>query len=267
MFGKATRTPKAGKHGKQTPRIVNTPGECVAVDQMETTIPGFIGQVKGPILTKLRYRYATIFVDQYSDYTFTYPMVKLTSEETLRAKKAFELHSQNMGVKIQNYHADNGRFQDNAFKNHCQEQRQGISYCAVNAHFQNGWAKKKIRDLQDSSRTCLLNATRKWPEVITPNIWPYALRYATDIHNHVPNKGKEQSPMQLFSGSTQSDRHNIRRFQPFGCPVYVLDSGLQAGNKANKKWSERARVGTNLGFSPQHSTSVHIIMSPKTGFV
>jgi hypothetical protein len=59
---------------------------------MESTIPGFIGQIKGPELTKLRYRYATIFSNQYSDYTFTYPMVKLTPEETLRAKEAFELH-------------------------------------------------------------------------------------------------------------------------------------------------------------------------------
>jgi hypothetical protein len=73
-----------------------------------------------------------------------------------------------MGVKIQNYHADNGHFQDNTLKNHCQEQRQGISYCGVNAHFQNGKVEKKIRGLQDSSRTCLLNAIRKWPEVIMP---------------------------------------------------------------------------------------------------
>ncbi len=106
---------------------------------MESTTPGFIGQLKGILIT-LRYRYATVFVHMYSNYTFIYFHTKLTSEETLEAKVAFEAHAKSFGVTIQQYHADNGRFQDTAFKNHCQEHGQLLTFCGVNAHFQNGKA-------------------------------------------------------------------------------------------------------------------------------
>jgi hypothetical protein len=99
---------------KQTPRKVTRVGECVAVDQMESTTPGFIGQLKGT-LTTLWYRYTTIFVDMYSIYTYIYLHAKLTSEETVKAKVAFETQAKTYGVTIQQYHADNGRFQDTVF--------------------------------------------------------------------------------------------------------------------------------------------------------
>jgi len=54
-------------------------GECIAVDQLESTVPGFIRQLKGN-LTKQRYRYTTVFVDMLSDYTYIAFHTKLTSE-------------------------------------------------------------------------------------------------------------------------------------------------------------------------------------------
>lgn len=44
----------------------------MAVDQLESSVGGFIGQINGPVLTKSRYKYATVFVDQYSDYDYVY---------------------------------------------------------------------------------------------------------------------------------------------------------------------------------------------------
>jgi hypothetical protein len=265
LHGKATKVPwKTKGDTKQTPRKVTRAGECVAVDQMESTTPGFIGQLKGT-LTTLRYRYATIFVDMYSDYTYVYLHTKITSEETVKAKVAFETHAKMYGVTIQQYHADNGRFQDTAFKNACKEQGQELSFCGVNAHFQNGRAERKIRDLQDRARTSLLHAIRKWPQAITINLWPYAMRYANDVNNARAKKGEKSSPQELFSGITT--KLPLRQFQPFGCPTYVLDSDLQAGKRAGSKWKDRARLGINLGFSPQHARSVHLILSLTTGCV
>jgi hypothetical protein len=99
------------------------------------------------ILTTLRYRYAAVFVDMYSSYTFIYFHTKLTSEETVKAKVAFEAHVKSFGVSIQPYHTDNGRFQDTAFKNHCHEQGQLLTFCGDNSHFQNGKAERRIKDL------------------------------------------------------------------------------------------------------------------------
>jgi hypothetical protein len=33
------------------------------------------------------------------------------------------------------------------------------------------------------------------------------------------------------------------------------------------KWKERVRIGVNLGFSPQHAKSVHLVLSLTTGCV
>ena len=60
---------------------------------------------------------------------FGYLQKRLTSEETVMAKHAFESSADQRGVKIIHYHADNGRFADNAFL--CKAQRQGLSYCGV----------------------------------------------------------------------------------------------------------------------------------------
>jgi hypothetical protein len=51
-----------------------------------------------------------------SDSTYIAFHTKLTSEETLRAKHAFEAHAETLGVQVRNYHADNGWFQDLLFK-------------------------------------------------------------------------------------------------------------------------------------------------------
>ncbi|KAL7474095.1 hypothetical protein ACHAW6_000088 [Cyclotella cf. meneghiniana] len=59
-------------------------------------------------------------------------MSSLTSKETIEAKQAFEQFAADHGVCIKQYHADNGRFAGKAFKQHCSQQRQAITYCGVN---------------------------------------------------------------------------------------------------------------------------------------
>ena len=85
-------------------------------------------------------------------------MKTITSQETVEAKIAFESYAREHGVNIQHYHADNGRFADKEFVSHVTRSGQSISYCGVNAHWQNGRAEKRIRDLQDRVRVQLLHA-------------------------------------------------------------------------------------------------------------
>ncbi len=49
--------------------------------------------------------------------------------------------------------------------------------------------------------------------------------------------------------------------------MYVLDSNLQANKRAGSKWKQRTRLGVNLGFSPQHAKSVHLVLSLNSGCV
>ena len=130
--------------------MTTQPGQVVSVDQLKSTTPGFVAQLKG-LLTTQRYNYATIFVDQYSKLSFVFLQKRITSAETVLAKQSFECFARDHGVKILHYHADNGRFADNGFIQACKDNNQGITYCGVNAHFQNGVAEKRIRDLQEQA--------------------------------------------------------------------------------------------------------------------
>ena len=191
QYGKMTKRPWRVKgDDKGTAKTATYPGQVVSVNQLESTSPGFIAQLKGT-LTQQRYRYATVFVDQFSRYTFVYLQKRITSQETVMAKHAFERATEQRGVKIKHYHADNGQFADNAFIQDCQANRQILSYCGVNAHFQNGIAERHIRDLQEWMRTSMLYAMNKWRKMVIINLWPYAMRHANDVANATPRNGQE----------------------------------------------------------------------------
>ncbi len=67
LFGAMTEIPWRGKETKASHKVfvATKPGECVSVDQMTSTEPGFYVQLKGK-LTKKCYCCATIFVDHFS---------------------------------------------------------------------------------------------------------------------------------------------------------------------------------------------------------
>jgi hypothetical protein len=58
----------------------------------------------------------------------------------------------------------------------------------------------------------------------------------------------------------------LNHFQPFGCPVFVLDNKMQSGKKL-PKWEVRSRMGIYLGMSMQHARSVALVLNLKTGHV
>ena len=262
MFGKLSRRNwRTRATNRKRIYKATSPGQVVSVDQMESTAVGFVGQLKGR-MTKRRYKYATVFIDHFSGYSYVHVHSLQTSEETLIAKKAFEAHAAKYGVNIRHYHCDNGRFVDKAWINHVQKVGQTISYCGVNAHFQNGRAEKLIRDIREGSRTTLIFAQRKWA-AIDMALWPYALRYENDVRNNVPGKDNCTNFMRFTS---TNELPNYKDFHAFGCPVYALDSTLAAG-KSIAHWDKRARIGINLGFSPRHASTVSLILNTQTGTV
>jgi hypothetical protein len=89
---KATRRPWRGRGAKYNQRHLKKgahPGEVISVDQLESSIPGFIGQMTGK-LTKQCIVASTVFVDHASDLSYVYHQTSMTSEETPKSKLAFE---------------------------------------------------------------------------------------------------------------------------------------------------------------------------------
>jgi hypothetical protein len=266
QYGEFTKRPWRTKAPPQTLNHLNTvtaPGACVSVDQLESRTPGFIAQLSG-FLTKARYNSATVFVDHFSRLSYVHLQRSTGGEETLEAKRAFERFAERNGVQVLNYHADNGRFQETLFLADCARRGQGVTLCGVNAHFQNGIAEKRIRDLQEKARTNMLHAKQRWPSAISTNLWPYALRLANDVHQATPQKGTGISPLERFTGAEV--KPNVGDYHHFGAPVYCLDSDLASG-KSIEKWMPRARLGIYLGLSPRHARSVALVLNPTTGFV
>jgi hypothetical protein len=67
IFGAMAKNPWRTKPspGKVKTMVVRGPGDSVSVDQLESSTPGLVTQLKG-ILNKRRYTCATVFVDHYS---------------------------------------------------------------------------------------------------------------------------------------------------------------------------------------------------------
>ena len=270
LYGKAKRRPWRGPSRKnfQKTNKVHHPGQVVSVDQLVSPTPGFIAQMTG-ILTTKRYRYATVYVDHYSKFSYLYLQKTATAEETVEGKRAFERHAAENGIKIEHYHADNGIFRANAWVQDClhRDTPQAITYAGVDAHHANGMAESRIKDLQDNGLTMILHAAQRWVGNITTNLWPYALRQANMAYNNTPllSDPTGHTPMQLFTQTEVQD--NPKHWQPFGCPTYVLKQELRSPGGIHHKWQPRSIAGIYLGKSPIHSHNVALVLNRDTGLV
>jgi hypothetical protein len=264
-YGKASRRPwrEKGVENKNKIATATAPGQIISVDQMQSTVPGMVGQIKG-IPTRQRYHYVTVFLDQFSGLSFVHLQKTCTSEETLDAKMAFEGYACSLNVKIQHYHADNGRFCENLWMNNIKKEGQTISFCGVNAHFQNGVAERRIRDLSDGARTSLLHAKERWGKAISVHLWPYAVRHRNDVYNATRKVSKRASPIEIFSNMTIRSR--LKHFHAFGCPAYRLNRDLQAGH-SQPRWEQRAEPVVYLGGSPKHASSISLVLDLTTAHV
>ena len=112
----------------------------------------------------------------------------------------------------------------------------------------------------------LIHAINKWPSLVTPNLWPYAIRMANDALNNSPNlkDPAKRTPFQAFTGT--SVNINPKHWKPFGCPAAVLEEPL-ANGKPFHKWKHRAKMGVYLGLSPLHAKNVSLVLSRTTGYV
>ena len=136
--------------------------ECVSMDQIESRTSGFIGVLRC-FISKKRCTCASIFLDYYCGFTYIHLHTSTNMEETLQTKESFEAYAQSLCVKIRHQYTNNGRFANKDFKQAIQDVGQTISYCRVNAHFQNERAEKKITYLQNKGRTTLLHVIARFP--------------------------------------------------------------------------------------------------------
>ncbi len=150
-------------------------------------------------------------------------MTRLTSQETVDAKRAFEHFAKQHGVRVLHYHCDNGWFADNDIKNACASANQRLTFCGVNAHFQNGIAKKAIHYLRGSASKQLLHARHGWPAAIHLALWPYTLRYMAYLHPSQHSACSGRRHIQTHDFQLNPSRDEIKTlahiWMPCVCPA------------------------------------------------
>jgi hypothetical protein len=133
---------------------------------MTSTEVEFYVQLKGKLIKK-RYKCAHAFVNHHSHLCFVHLQIDDLSAETIAAKCIFEQYAAEHGVRILHYHCDyGGQFHNNAFQQACHDAQHRLTFCGVNAHFQNGIAKQAICDLSESVCKQLLHAHAHWPKAV-----------------------------------------------------------------------------------------------------
>ena len=128
------------------------PGDKVSVDQIEFTTPGLVDVHKGKP-SSAKYHAASIYVDYASRYTYIKCHYSTGAAKAIEGKQCYEQLAASHGVKIKAYRVDNGIMSCHDYVQHATLNQQSITYCGVNAHGQNGIAKRSIRTICEHART------------------------------------------------------------------------------------------------------------------
>ena len=62
---------------------------------------------------------------------------------------------------------------------------------------------------------------QRWSEVVTTNLWPFALKNECEIANKVKLKDGLSAEEKYAKGER---KQNLDTYHPFSCPVFVLDA-------------------------------------------
>ena len=275
-FGKAKRRAKktktsGGLHPPKPPepekllsKEALIPGQKVSMDHFIVSTPGRLFTSRGRESLDRMFKGGVIFVDHASGFVYVVPVVNFTAGEALRAKREFESEMASMGVTVLNFHTDNGVFTATEFQDELARLGQGMTLSGVGAHHQNAVAERMIGVTVSMARTMMLHAKMRWPKAVTTKLWPMALKHAQHLINHLPDTNNV-CPMDLILKTTVP-RQALMNMHVWGCPSFVLDPKLQDGGHI-PKFEPRARQGLNLGWSPNHASTVPLILNLTTGNV
>ena len=113
------------------------PGQLVSAGQHISPAPRLIYQIRG-IPEKNCYKYATLFVDHNSRFTYMHLHKTDTSYENIEGKISFERMFTQYGFQVEAYNAKNGIFIENKWICECEHQGKRLMFVGVNDHYKNG---------------------------------------------------------------------------------------------------------------------------------
>ncbi len=116
-------------------------GSCISVDHYTSSVMGGLPHTFGS--EQVGYSCGTLFVDHASRKLFNFCQYSTNANETISSKHRLELLARQEGITVKEYHADNGVFASNVFKEDCDSLHQKIfvQWCWCPSSKRNCWKK------------------------------------------------------------------------------------------------------------------------------
>ncbi|XP_021309205.1 uncharacterized protein LOC110432736 [Sorghum bicolor] len=190
------------------------------------------------ILSISGYKYYLVVVDDYSHYSWTFPL-RAKSDAFPALVHFFAWVSTQFGLTVKAVQCDNGREFDNStsrafFLSHGVHLRMSCPYTSS----QNGKAERMIRTTNDTLRTLLLQAS------LPTRFWAESLHTSTYLLNRLPSAAcPAPTPHHALFGTPPRYDH----LRVFGCACYPNTTAT-----APHKLAPRSTLCVFLGYSPDH---------------
>ncbi|WVZ93588.1 LOW QUALITY PROTEIN: hypothetical protein U9M48_039556 [Paspalum notatum var. saurae] len=188
-----------------------------------------------PVLSVSGYKYYLVVVDDFSHYSWTFPL-RFKSETLSTLSHFFAWVSTQFGLTIKAVQCDNGReFDNNAYRSFFLTRGVQLRMSCPYTSAQNGKAKHMIRTTNDVMRTLLFSSRSLLAE---------SLHTATYLINCLPsNASPAPTPHHALFGTPPRYDH----LRVFGCACYPNTSAT-----APHKLAPRSTRCVFLGYSPDH---------------
>ena len=237
-------------------------GDCVSMDQYKSSVPDHLSNTKGKEPKKDRYNEGIILVDHVLSPVFVNNQIFLNIGETLWGKE----HT----GRLQNPGCDNQIvpcWQSLAeLKSNIETSGQSINYYGIGTHHQNGVAKKDIKIKSGLVRSMLLHAILYWTNQANLEPWPFVVKLAAYMWNHMPHSEIQIASSKIFSSTVFLDYNIIQNLHVWGCSCYILEPTPQNGWQM-PRWQPRTIRGKYIQVSTSHFQTVSQILNIHTGSV
>ena len=191
-----------------------------------------------PILSSSGFRYYLLLLDDYSHFSWTFPL-RYKSNALATIQKFHALVQNHFNLPLLTLQADNRREFDNHatrafFDTHGIAFRMSCPYTSA----QNGRAERMLRTLNETVCAMVVHAS------MPPMFWAEALATATFLHNRRPCRVRRFLSLFELLYCAPPDYSGVR---VFGCLCYPNTSATVA-----HKLAPRSAACVFLGYSPDH---------------
>ena len=184
------------------------PRMCISIYQIESPQSWLISVLKEN-QTSNKYHAATIFVDHLSKLTYVHFNEKTTANKAVEAKYAFEQYAATFGLNIKKFHADNGVFDTQVFKESIIAANQTIVFSAGDSHKQNRIAEHIINTVTYRAWIMLFKYNDLLDTCYHNWILVYAIKLAIDVVNNCPDKSSLTALYRFSSKKCMLEWNNV----------------------------------------------------------